>query len=307
MVKATRFVLPVLMFLIMGLASCPLKRPGEDGRTHVRSAQQEMINKARATLDSGNYEASRAEAAKFIEAHPSSLLCADAQYIIALSYLREGREEDARKELDRLLKNFPSGPNNAEAAATLRTLEARRLHEIAAIRAEQQRIALERARRAEEATQDIRIMAAKERVYVVLDLLHNVVMIKMGNATLYAFPCATGKVKGYLTTVGKPHKFSTPIGRHKIIQKTEKPKWVRPNWYWLERGEEVPEGMTEVERAVEGKLGEYKINIGDAFFFHGFIGRVTPGKYTHGCVRLNDDHLEIMYNIVEIGTEVYIF
>jgi len=307
MVKATKFMLPVLMASIMLLASCVPKQPTNSTTTRVEPPNKGALKTAKLNLESGKYSLARAEASKFIEQNRSSELSGEAQYIIALSYLRQGREDDARKELERLLKNFPIGPNSAEAAATLRTLEARRLQAIAAKRADQQHDLIEKAKQTQKILNAMRLAAAKERVYVVMDLTHNLIMLKMGDATLYSFPCAAGKRGGFLTATSIRRKFTTPVGKFIVERKKEKPVWIRPNWYWLERGEEVPEGITLEQRKVPNKLGEYSIGIGDDVYFHGFIGVVTPGKYTHGCIRVNDDHLEIFYNLVEIGTEVFIF
>ena len=52
-----------------------------------------------------------------------------------------------------------------------------------------------------------------------------------------------GKINGARYFQWLLTKFTTPRGKHKIIAKVENPIWYRPNWWWLERGEDVPEGI----------------------------------------------------------------
>jgi L,D-transpeptidase ErfK/SrfK len=55
-------------------------------------------------------------------------------------------------------------------------------------------------------------------------------------------------------------------------------------------------------------LGDYALAIGDGYLIHGTIYKRFLGMpVTHGCVRLNDEDLEVIYNTLNIGSKVYIF
>ncbi len=304
-IKAALFaiLLPAL------LVSCPPSRqqqqPSKPPPREVK--QKKELKELRDAFEKGDYGTARAEAEEFLSDYPSSGFGPEAQYILAMSYMRGGLESEALRELEKLVKNYPESGFASRGAETLRSLEARRLQHITATHRKKESASAEWAGKMQDLSEQMRITAARERVYVVVDLMHDLVMLKMGDATLYAFPAATGKGWSYLRTTGKKHRFATPIGKHEVISKKKNPKWVRPDWYWLERGEEVPEGMTKSERSLRGTLGKYKVNIGRAIYFHGHWGVVRPGKYTHGCIRLNSGDLKIFYELVKVGTPVYIF
>lgn len=303
--KTAVFAIVVLALVTSCAHSGMRQKPREPPPREVE--QKGIINKLSDALDKGEYEVARAKAKEFLSNYPSSRFGPEAQYVLAMSYLGQGLESEALRELEKLVKNYPESRSASEAAGTLRSLESRRLYHVAAVQRKKEEAATELAEKMKGLTARMRAAATGDRVYVVVDLTHDLVMLKMGDATLYAFPAATGKGWSYLRTTGKKHRFATPIGRHEVISKRKNPEWVRPDWYWLERGEEVPEEMTENERSVEGYLGKYKINIGNSIYFHGHWGVVRPGKYTHGCIRLNSGDLEILYKLVKVGTPVYIF
>ena len=146
--KFNRLTPLIALLFIFGVAACAAHRKSvEAAGPAVDPAQQETINKAMASLNEGNYNLARSGAASFIEKYPTSQFVAEAQYILALSYLREGQEEDARRELAKLVKNFPNSAHTQEAADTLHTLETKRMEEIAMINAQQRRIAEEHDRK----------------------------------------------------------------------------------------------------------------------------------------------------------------
>jgi lipoprotein-anchoring transpeptidase ErfK/SrfK len=61
-------------------------------------------------------------------------------------------------------------------------------------------------------------------------------------------------------------------------------------------------------RRIEGELGAYKLDLGDAYYFHGTRDPSSiGGATTHGCIRLLDDDLEYLYRTVKVGTPVFIY
>jgi lipoprotein-anchoring transpeptidase ErfK/SrfK len=69
----------------------------------------------------------------------------------------------------------------------------------------------------------------------------------------------------------------------------------------------VPPIGTE-NRKVNGTLGEYKLDLGEGFLFHGTPLKNSIGlAATHGCVRLNDEDIEWLYENVPLRTRVYVY
>lgn len=68
--------------------------------------------------------------------------------------------------------------------------------------------------------------------------------------------------------------------------------------------------MNTIQRRVTDALGPYKLDTGDGYLIHGThlynedsIGTAA----SHGCVRMRNEDLEVLYGVVKTGTPVYIF
>lgn len=101
--------------------------------------------------------------------------------------------------------------------------------------------------------------------------------------------------------------FKTPKGKYRIQGKTTNPVWRKPDWAFVEEGLPIP-SATDPSRYEYGVLGDYALAIGDGYLIHGTIYKRFLGMpVTHGCVRLNDDDLKVIFNTLDIGSKVYIF
>jgi len=64
------------------------------------------------------------------------------------------------------------------------------------------------------------------------------------------------------------------------------------------------------QRAVPDALGPYKLDTGDGYLIHGthiYNEDSVGDAVSHGCVRMRNDDLAILYQVVPVGTAVYIF
>ena len=64
------------------------------------------------------------------------------------------------------------------------------------------------------------------------------------------------------------------------------------------------------QRAVPDALGPYKLDTGNGYLIHGthlYNESSIGDAVSHGCVRMNNDDLELLYRLVPVGTAVYIF
>ena len=152
-----------------------------------------------------------------------------------------------------------------------------------------------------EALAAIRSTELSRKVYLEINLEDNLLRVKLGTKTLYEFPVVTGK--GYTAReAGSSGRFATPRGILKVEKKEVNPIWYPPDWHWTERGLAPPDRRD----GVRGHLGKYRLVLGQGI--HGTAaGRIHPGKYSHGCIRMNATDLETVFKISDVGTEVFIY
>ena len=120
--------------------------------------------------------------------------------------------------------------------------------------------------------------------------------------------CSTGKLTLLKTADGDNEwVFRTPRGERRIQGKITKPLWSRPDWSFIEEGLPVPP-QNDPSRYEYGVLGDYGLSIGNGYLIHGTIYQRFLGMpVTHGCVRLGDADLKVVYNTLNIGSKVFIF
>lgn len=155
-----------------------------------------------------------------------------------------------------------------------------------------------------ETIEELRLAHDSDKIYIEIDLDMNLLYLKMGAQRLYEFPIVSGR--GYTTREsGRKRRFATPRGIHTVLSKERNPVWRPPAWHWAETGRPQPSRPVVIRRV----LGKYRLNLGNAYGIHGTasgsIGR--PGKYSHGCIRMNHQDLEIVFKLCDVGTRVYIY
>jgi hypothetical protein len=63
-----------------------------------------------------------------------------------------------------------------------------------------------------------------------------------------------------------------------------------------------------LNRRIEGQLGKHMLDTGNGFLLHGTPYKASIGTAaTHGCIRLRDDDIRWLYEMVPAGTKVYIY
>ena len=61
-------------------------------------------------------------------------------------------------------------------------------------------------------------------------------------------------------------------------------------------------------RRYEGVLGTRRLNLGDGYGIHGTNKPETVGQaVSHGCVRMRNEDIERLFELVPVGTPVYIY
>jgi hypothetical protein len=143
--------------------------------------------------------------------------------------------------------------------------------------------------------------------YIVINTTDNRFLLYRNKKLIREGSCSTGSYKKLLTAEGKSWTFKTPRGKFSIQSKRTNPAWHKPDWAFIEEGIPIPPKDSPL-RWEAGVLGDYAMDLGDSYMIHGTIYKRFLGMpVTHGCVRLNDEDLEAIFNTLSIGSKVYIF
>ena len=63
-----------------------------------------------------------------------------------------------------------------------------------------------------------------------------------------------------------------------------------------------------LNRRIEGELGHHMLDTGNGFLLHGTPHKASIGTAaTHGCIRLRDEDIAWLYDMIPVGTHVYIY
>jgi lipoprotein-anchoring transpeptidase ErfK/SrfK len=161
---------------------------------------------------------------------------------------------------------------------------------------------------------DIQRLSAKYNAYtsgqsyIVINTTDNRFSLFTNKNLIREGSCSTGSYIMLQASSGnKKWVFKTPRGKYWIHGKKTNPVWKRPDWSFVEEGSKIPSANDD-SRYEYGVLGDYALTLGDGYMIHGTIYKRFLGMpVTHGCVRLNDDDLKVVYNTLNIGSKVYIF
>jgi L,D-transpeptidase YbiS len=143
--------------------------------------------------------------------------------------------------------------------------------------------------------------------YLVVSSSDNQFRLMRGEDTLRAGLCSTGSYVKLTAGDGRTWLFSTPRGGFRVQEKRVNPVWSKPDWAFIEAGLPVP-GAGDLLRFERGVLGDYALSLGDGYLVHGTpYQRLLGMPVTHGCVRLGDDDLEIVFRSMPTGSRVILY
>jgi L,D-transpeptidase YbiS len=101
--------------------------------------------------------------------------------------------------------------------------------------------------------------------------------------------------------------FRTPRGKHEVVRKVKDPVWRKPDWAFVEEGKPIPPANSPA-REERGTMGKYALDLGERVMIHGTNDPKSIGRrVSHGCIRVPNDMLSLLWKEVEVGTEVHIF
>ncbi len=143
--------------------------------------------------------------------------------------------------------------------------------------------------------------------YLIINTSANKVFLKSGDKILHEGICSTGSYVLLKASGNREWVFVTPRGMFRIQGKRVAPVWTKPDWAFVEEGLPIPPPYS-TKRFEPGVLGEYALELGDGYMVHGTLYKRMLGMpVTHGCVRLDDEDLRIVYRKLQLGSKVFIY
>ena len=168
----------------------------------------------------------------------------------------------------------------------------------------------QRAVQLEEENQGIRNMLQDSddgELYLVVDTESNRLTMRQGNAVLMTAKAGTGSRQFLKEERGRSWYFESPLGSFTVLGRERNPVWIRPDWSYVEENMPIPP-QNDPDRFVRDVLGKYAVLLGNGYKIHGTKWKNLLGThFTHGCVSLGDEDLEVVHGSVKNGTKVYIY
>lgn len=143
--------------------------------------------------------------------------------------------------------------------------------------------------------------------FMIINTASNEFELHKGNELIKKDKCSTGSYILLRDDKEQQWMFKTPKGEFRIQGKVTSPVWKKPDWAFVEQGLPVP-SINHHSRFEYGVLGDYALSLGHGYLIHGTLYQRFLGlPVTHGCVRLNDENLELVYRSLPVGAKVYIY
>jgi L,D-transpeptidase YbiS len=143
--------------------------------------------------------------------------------------------------------------------------------------------------------------------YLVINSTDNEFSLFRGSELIRRDRCSTGSYILLKNGDLQQWMFKTPKGEFRVRGKTTDPVWRKPDWAFIEAGLKPP-AENHSSRYEYGVLGEYALDLGQGYLIHGTLYQRFLGlPVTHGCIRLGDENLELVYRSLPVGSRVFIF
>ena len=143
--------------------------------------------------------------------------------------------------------------------------------------------------------------------FLIVNTSENEFRLMQGKEILKQNRCSTGsyvllRAEGY-----REWLFTTPRGRFRVTVKLKNPWWYKPDWAFIEEGIPIP-SKESPKRYQPNVLGDFALGFGNGYLVHGTIYKRLLGlPVTHGCVRLDDEDMRLVFNTMTHGSKIYIY
>jgi L,D-transpeptidase YbiS len=146
-----------------------------------------------------------------------------------------------------------------------------------------------------------------EKPYLLINTVNNEIHVMFKERLIHRGKCSTGSYILLKAYNNRKWLFKTPKGLFKVKYKLRNPIWYKPDWAYLEEGMPIPTRYTAA-RYEKGVLGDRALALDDTHLIHGTpFKRMLGMPVTHGCIRLGDEDLWIVYDNLVLGCNVFIF
>ncbi len=143
--------------------------------------------------------------------------------------------------------------------------------------------------------------------FLIINTSDNSFALYKNNQVIRRGVCSTGSFIELQVDSTKSYMFETPKGALTVRGKITNPVWHKPDWAFIEEGLPVPP-PNHPSRYEKNVLGDYALSLGDGYMIHGTLYQRFLGMpVTHGCVRMGDEDLEVVYNTMQIGSKVFVY
>ncbi len=143
--------------------------------------------------------------------------------------------------------------------------------------------------------------------FLIINTTENTYRLFKNNQIIRKGLCSTGSLIQLEVDSTKSFTFETPRGALSVKGKITNPIWRKPDWAFIEEGLPVPPANHN-SRFERGVLGDYALSLGDGYLIHGTLyQRLLGMPVTHGCIRLADEDLEVVYKNLQVGSKVFIY
>lgn len=143
--------------------------------------------------------------------------------------------------------------------------------------------------------------------YLVVNTTENKFALYRNRQLIREGMCSTGSMISLEGEGDQRWFFRTPRGDYRVQAKLENPIWRKPDWAFVEDGLPVPP-PDHHSRYERGVLGDYALTLGDGYMIHGTLYQRFIGlPVTHGCIRMLDDDLEVVFKTLPSGAKVFIY
>jgi lipoprotein-anchoring transpeptidase ErfK/SrfK len=143
--------------------------------------------------------------------------------------------------------------------------------------------------------------------FLIINTTNNTFELYKNNEIIREGKCSTGSFISLEVDSTKSYMFETPKGVMTVQNKVTNPVWTKPDWAFIEEGLPVPPPGHSSRREAN-VLGDYALKLGDGYMIHGTLyQRLIGSPVTHGCVRMLDDDLEMVYKTLPVGSKVFIY
>jgi L,D-transpeptidase ErfK/SrfK len=148
-------------------------------------------------------------------------------------------------------------------------------------------------------------------LYVLPNAPHEGIVLNLPEMRLYYYPKPKAGepavVVTYPASIGRM-EWNTPLGKTKVVKKTENPVWIPPESVRAEHAADGNPLPKVVAAGPDNPLGTHALRLGiPGYLIHGTDRPYGIGmRVTHGCVRLYPEDIRTLFSQVPVGTAVYL-